>query len=168
MELLSKLGIDWKLLIAQIVNFAILVGMLTYFVYKPLLNLLDERRAKIAKAMEDAKKIEDQKKDMEVFRTEQLKKIDQEIGDFLERAKKQAEAEKVEIVTAAQKEAQQLLAKAKQSIEEERSRVLQEVQGSLTKIILKLTEKLLEREFSPTDQKRILTSLEKEIPTLAR
>ena len=53
MELLTKLGVDWKLLIAQIVNFTILVSVLTYFVYRPLLDLLDARRERIRKAVED-------------------------------------------------------------------------------------------------------------------
>src|SRR3989344_8250900 len=107
MELLTKLGIDWKLLLAQIVNFTLLVGVLTYFVYRPLLNLLDQRREKIRKAMEDAKHIENQKKEMEIFRNEQMKKIDQEVGVFLQRSKQQAEAMKVEILASARKEAEQ-------------------------------------------------------------
>lgn len=43
MELLSSLGIEWKLLIAQIVNFGILVFVLYKLVYRPLLKVLDER-----------------------------------------------------------------------------------------------------------------------------
>ena len=77
MELLSKLGIDWKLLLAQVVNFGILLGVLTVFVYRPLLDLLDARRERIAKAMEDAGRIEGQKKEMEQIRITELQKIDQ-------------------------------------------------------------------------------------------
>ncbi|PIR50188.1 F0F1 ATP synthase subunit B, partial [Candidatus Peregrinibacteria bacterium CG10_big_fil_rev_8_21_14_0_10_54_7] len=68
MELLTKLGINWQLLLAQIVNFAIVVGVLSFFLYKPLLNLIDTRRERIRKAMEDAQRIENQAKEMEELR----------------------------------------------------------------------------------------------------
>jgi F-type H+-transporting ATPase subunit b len=46
-ELLSQLGIDWHLLVSQAVNFFLLLLILWYFVYKPLLKLLHDRRARI-------------------------------------------------------------------------------------------------------------------------
>jgi len=168
MELLSKLGIDWKLLLAQVVNFGILLGVLTAFVYRPLLDLLDARRERIAKAMEDAGRIEGQKKEMEQIRIKELQKIDQEAGAFLERAKEQAEKIKADILQVASKEAEGLLAKGKQQLEGERARVMGEVQMILTKVILEMTEKILEREFSPDDEKRLMHSLAKDLPSLLR
>lgn len=168
MELLSKLGIDWKLLLAQVVNFGILLGVLTAFVYRPLLDLLDARRERIAKAMEDAGRIEGQKKEMEQIRIKELQKIDQEAGAFLERAKEQAEKMKADILQVASKEAEGLLAKGKQQLEGERARVMGEVQMILTKVILEMTEKILEREFSPDDEKRLMNTLAKDLPALLR
>ena len=55
MELLTKLGINWQLLLAQIVNFLIVLGVLGIFVYKPILNLLDARSERIRKSMDDVK-----------------------------------------------------------------------------------------------------------------
>ncbi|MFA5800107.1 MAG: hypothetical protein WC840_04070, partial [Candidatus Peribacteraceae bacterium] len=78
MELLTKLGINWQLLLAQIVNFLIVLGVLGAFVYKPILNLLDARTERIRKAMEDAKRIENQAKEMEEQRQRALRKLDQE------------------------------------------------------------------------------------------
>lgn len=46
-QLLSQLGIDWRLLIAQAVNFFLLLIILRLFVYKPLLQLLHDRRKRI-------------------------------------------------------------------------------------------------------------------------
>ena len=46
-ELFSQLGIDWKLLLAQGVNFVILLVVLTKFVYKPLMKMVEARRQKI-------------------------------------------------------------------------------------------------------------------------
>lgn len=168
MELLSKLGIDWSLLLAQIANFAILIGILTFFVYKPLLRLLDERRERIRTSMEEVDRIERQAKEMEKRREEELVKIDREVGSVLERAREQAEEMKRDILASAQKEAQELLAKGRQQLSLERARVFAEVQDTLSTAIVRMTEKILEREFSDADQKRLLESLEKHIPNLVR
>ena len=164
MELLAKLGINWSLLLAQIVNFTILVGVFSFFVYKPLLAVLDSRRERIRKAMEDAAKIENQKKEIDAYRAVEMRRIDQECGVFLEKAKKEAEHMKEEILTTARREADHMLERGRRQLDEERSRVFREVQGAVTSVIVRMTERILQREFSPEDQNRLLTSLEKELP----
>ncbi|MDD4318749.1 MAG: F0F1 ATP synthase subunit B [Candidatus Peribacteraceae bacterium] len=159
MELLAKLGINWQLLLAQIVNFGIVLGALTLLVYRPLLNLLDERRERIRKSLEDVKEIEGQKKEMELFRLEQMKKIDQEIGQMLERSKKEAEATKQQILAAAQEESARILQRGEKQLAEERTRVLGEVQATVAQVIVRATEKILQRELSATDQKKWMADL---------
>ena len=59
MELLSNLGINGKLLLAQIVNFFILLYILKRFAYKPILKVLDDRKEKIEKGLRDAENAKD-------------------------------------------------------------------------------------------------------------
>ncbi len=53
-ELLEKLGVDWKLLLAQALNFFAVLLILRFTVYKPLIKVLEERRKRIEKGMKDA------------------------------------------------------------------------------------------------------------------
>jgi F-type H+-transporting ATPase subunit b len=53
-ELISTFGINWKLLLAQGFNFAVLLVVLWKFLYQPVLKMIDERRAVIAKGVSDA------------------------------------------------------------------------------------------------------------------
>jgi F-type H+-transporting ATPase subunit b len=53
-QLFSQLGIDWRLLISQAVNFLLLLIILRILVYKPLLNLLRKRREKIEEGLAKA------------------------------------------------------------------------------------------------------------------
>ncbi|MDD5026252.1 MAG: F0F1 ATP synthase subunit B [Candidatus Peribacteraceae bacterium] len=168
MELLTKLGIQWGLLIAQIVNFLIVAGVLGFFIYKPILKLLDDRTERIRAAAEKAKKLEEQAKEMEAIRVEKLKKIDAECGKLLETAKKQAEQVQADILERASKEAALLIERGKQSVAEERDRALSELQGRIAGVIVGLSEKILAREFSSADQTRILESLKKDIPALLK
>lgn len=58
MELLSSLGVEWKLLVAQIINFGILVFVLYKLVYKPLLKVLDERAEMVKDAADKSSSID--------------------------------------------------------------------------------------------------------------
>jgi F-type H+-transporting ATPase subunit b len=165
-ELLAKLGVNWQLLIAQIVNFTIVVVVLGYFVYKPILNLLDTRAERIRKSMEDAKRIENHAKELEEIRQREMRKLDQESGAIFDRTKRQAEAMQQEMVKNAKKEVEQMLASGSKRIEEERRQMLEEVLKTVNVVVVKMTEKILAREFTSADQKRILDGLAKDLPSL--
>ena len=53
-QLFSAFGVDWHLLIAQAVNFGIVLVALWYFLYKPVLAMLAKRQEMVAKGVEDA------------------------------------------------------------------------------------------------------------------
>lgn len=168
MELLAKLGINWQLLIAQVVNFMIVLGVLGFFIYKPILNLLDSRAERIRKAMEDAKKVENQMQDLEKMRLEEMKKLDQESGAYFERVRKQADQLQEEILTNAKKEAEGILQNAMRRIDEERRLMMEDVLKTVNKVVISMTEKILDREFSPADQERITKSLVADLPKHVR
>lgn len=166
MEILSTLGINWALLLAQMVNFAIVLFVLSKFVYRPLLQVIDQRREAIRKAAEDVERIAHQKEQMERTRQEMLKKADSEAGVILEHAKTEAEAMRKDILENAQKQAAQILDRGEKQLEGERARVFGEVQEVLATTIMTMTEKILRREFTADDQKRLLQELERELPAL--
>lgn len=87
-ELFTTFGIDWRLLIIQVVNFSVLLGALSYFLYTPLMRVLEERRLLSVKGVRDA---EEAKKKLE-----------------------HAEAERSELVGAATKEAERIVAHARE------------------------------------------------------
>ena len=52
--MLTKLGIDWRLFIAQLVNFLILFAVLRIFAWKPLVTALEDRRKRVKKGIDNA------------------------------------------------------------------------------------------------------------------
>lgn len=168
MELLTKLGINWQLLVAQVVNFLIVLSVLGYFLYRPILNLLDARTERIRKAMEDAKRIENEMKELEARRAEEMKKLDRESGEYFDRVRKQAAVLQEEMLAAAKKEAEATLANALKRIDEERRLMMEEVLRTVNGVVIRMTEKLLTREFTPADQERIARSLVAELPAMLR
>ena len=168
MELLTKFGINWQLLIAQAFNFVILLGILSYFIYKPFLRLLDERRLKVKQSMDDVKRIEEERKAMEEWKREHMRKVDSEASAFLESAKAQADKLKRDMLESAQKEADAVLEKAKQQLEVEKTKMVSELKSQLGGIVVKLTEKVLEREFTDKDESRLAADIEKTLPALLK
>ncbi len=167
-QLLEKLGINWGLLLAQIVNFLIVLGVLSYFVYRPFLTLLDTRRERVRKSMEDAKRIEDRMKEFESLRAEELKKIDRESGESLDKMRRKAEELQQQMIATATKEAESIVENARKRAEEERKKMMDEVMRTVHTVVIRMTETILDREFSAADQKRILASLEESLPAMLR
>lgn len=124
---MSSVEIDWKILVGQIVNFAILFFILKALVYKPFLNLLKTRREKIEeginKSVEADKKLSkigEMKVDLERINEEEKKKVliraDEEAKKRLEEANKKAEEERSAILAKAQKDAEVLKESEKEAI----------------------------------------------------
>src|SRR3989344_1664086 len=67
--LFEAFGINWQLLLVQAFNFGVLLTVLWYFLYRPVLKMIDDRRAKIAEGVQNAgaaaKRLESAKKEGE-------------------------------------------------------------------------------------------------------
>lgn len=72
MELLGKLGIEWPLLLAQAVNFLLLVFILNKFLYKPIIKMLDERKAKAESLQIESSKMEEKRTQFDKWTEDQI------------------------------------------------------------------------------------------------
>jgi len=112
MEILGKLGIDIHLLIAQIINFVILLFILNKFVYKPILKEIEE------------KNIEDNKKQKELEEKEnQLKSQLEEARNEIIKSKKKAN----NIIKEAEILAEQIKLRTQEEIETEKRKVFSQI-----------------------------------------
>lgn len=168
MQIFSTLGIDWQMLVAQLINFAILLTVLTFLVYKPILAVIDKRRERIQKSLDDAKKLEQRLEQMEKERGERMKEIDKEAKTLLESARSQAEKTKEKLLQEAQDDAAQLVEKGHKQLETDRRKMLADIQGTVSAVSIELAQRILQREFSDKDQARILQDVQKDLPSLIR
>lgn len=105
-ELLTQLGIDWKLLISQAVNFLLLLFALRLFVYKPLLKILEERRKKIEEGLLKAQEADVRLRDVNEIAKHKIKEAEGKSMELLQAAEERTkEYEKVLIAKAKEKEA---------------------------------------------------------------
>lgn len=156
MELITKLGIDWKLLLAQIVNFLILLAILRAFAYKPVLQMLERRRKMIEKGVTDAKKSEELLHEIEQTKAKAIDQMQERSLLMKERAAKEAEIVRQSILESARMEAAGIVEKAKREIMQEKEKMMAEARRELALLAINAAEKVIDRAFSAEDQKRFM------------
>ena len=141
--LIAAFGINWHLLIIQAVNFGLLLAALTYFLYKPVLRIIDERREKVAEGVRTA---EAAQRRLEEAKTEG----DQMVGDAAKQAeglvasaRASAEEKQGAILKEAQARADSLLTEAKVRAEEEQRRAIAASEREIARAAMLAAEKIL-------------------------
>src|SRR3989344_2238981 len=133
-ELFAAFGIDWKLLIVQAINFALLLTLLTYLLYKPILRLIDERREKVADAaLADAK----------VTGEQMVGDAARESEAMVAAARSRADEKGVEIVRSAEQRAAALVKDAEARAEEAQRLALSESEKQIARAAMLAAEKIL-------------------------
>lgn len=154
--ILEQFGINGPLLLAQIVNFALLLFVLQRFLYRPLVKFLDERRTTIAKSLTRAKEVDEAYAKTTALRDEVLAQARREAEAIVKKAAADARVKAEDILEEAAVLQQRLMADARASIEAEREAAMAKLRDEIADIIVAATAKLLEREFRPDDEARLL------------
>lgn len=139
----SAFGIDWRLLIIQIVNFAVLLGALTYFLYRPMMAMLDERRKKIAEGVQAADAAQQRLADAKTESDSIIADAAHEAEGLLSASRLRAEERGKEIVSAAQARADASLKEAAAAALEEKRRALEESRREIARAAVLAAEKIL-------------------------
>jgi len=132
---LNSLGIDYRLLIAQLVNFILLFVVLYIFLYKPVLKILNERSNKVNKSLDDAEKIEKRLVTVELEIDAKLATANQQTNLLLAEAQSQAKIIETNLAQEAQIKADQMIAKAKKEITAQQQKMIAEAQTEIATLV---------------------------------
>lgn len=147
-EILHAFGIDWRLIVIQIFNFSILMGLLWYFLYTPVLKLLADREAKIKKGVEDAEHAAVVRAEAESEKSVIIKNAHTEAGAIFARATAQAEEKEMMLVAETQEKISRELHNARKNADELKAQALKESETEIAKMSLLAAEKILNTELS--------------------
>ena len=142
-------------LIAQILNFLVLVFVLAKFAYKPLLNMMEERKNKIASDLEAADKA---KADAEAVKVEYAAKLAdarQEAQAIIDNARKTAQAAHDQIMAATKAEQEQVIAAAKENIVMEQKKAMDEVRAQVISLSMIAAGKIVEKKLGSEEDKKM-------------
>ena len=163
MELLDNLGVDGPKLIAQLINFGIVLLVLWKFAYKPVLEMLENRRQKIAQSMDEAEQIKTELAETQAERDKVMAEANQRaeklIADAKEAAKQVGEAEGQRAV----KQAEEIIRKAGEATEADREKMMAELKAEIGRLVVETTAKVSGKVLTAGDQQRLIDETNKEL-----
>lgn len=156
MEILNQFGINPILLLAQIVNFLVLLLILKRFLYRPILKVLAERRQKIEESLKNAEEIEKRLLATEEERDKVLAKASNEAQRLMDETKKELEAFKEELKQSAQIQAEQIIKKGEEAARARSIQMEQEVMAKVAEVVAAGIEKVTGKVLNKKDQKDLI------------
>ena len=139
--LLSAFGIDWRLLVINMVNFGLLLLALWYFLYTPLTRMLEERRMKVAQGVADAEESAARLAEIESSKAEKLAAAGREADAVLSNARKSAIEKGREMLSESEAAAQRMIKDAEAEAKEAKARSIEESRQEVAKLIVLGIEK---------------------------
>jgi F-type H+-transporting ATPase subunit b len=155
-SLIETFHIDVKLLIAQVINFAIVFSVLYFFALKPLLKIMQKRTETIEKSLDDAKRIEENLEKTEADYNKRLSEAKKEAGNIMEKANKLSEEKKGEMIKKAKEEIGQIIESEKAKMQTEKAKTLKEIKREVAELVIDSLEKILEEKIDLKKDKELI------------
>jgi F-type H+-transporting ATPase subunit b len=162
-SVLGTLGINWKLFLAQLVNFGIVLFIFWKWVVKPLGTTLTNRTEKIEQGLRNADRMEEEKKKFDEWKTTEMKKVRNEADNILRTTTDTANHIKQDTIVEAQRQAAKVLEQAKASIESEKTQMLKEVKTEVATLVVAASEKILRAKLDPKKDHELINESVKHI-----
>jgi len=153
---MEALGINFGLLIVQIIAFAIVFLTLNAWVYKPMLDMMESRKQKIAQGLEDARVASEARANAEKEAAKVLAEAQAEAGKVVREATERAAAAGKDVKVAAEAEAVKAREAAMAEAELERNRILGDLRGQVAALAIAAANKLVGETLDEKKQRALI------------
>jgi F-type H+-transporting ATPase subunit b len=153
---MEGLGISLPTLLAQIVNFLILLALMYIFAYKPFLNMLDQRSNKIKESLDEAEKVKQQAAKAEEDFKKRLEVASKEGQEVIARAIRTGEEARQRAQQEAKQEAQILVERARADIQHERDEAITELRQEFADLTISAAEKVIEKSLDKQAHQQLI------------
>lgn len=152
--LLDHFGVDWQLLIIQIINFVLVSFILYKFAFKPVLKTMDERRKKINDGLEYSKKMQSELMQSSQQCNKLLKEASVQANDIIRDARDNAEKLNAKQIEEARRAADSIIENTRTSLAAEKDKMLVDVKSNVKSLIIDLSEKILQKNLSDDEKSK--------------
>ena len=142
-----------------VVNILVLFVLLRKFLYRPVMNVIEQRQKQIDDAIADAEGKKNDAQAVLAQAQDKLQNVDTEAAQRREAYEKQAEKEKEQLLQDAQRQADAIVAEGKAAAEAEHARRLRDANAETSALARDMCEKLLARNLTQQDDARLLDDL---------
>ncbi len=148
-------GLDWAAFIAQVLAFGTVLFVLKTYAFQPIINVLEERRRRIAEGQANAEKIKAQLAESETKYRELLDNAQAQGQKLINEARQSSDALAQRRSQEAVTEAERIIARAREATTLEHDRVLNEVKRELGRLVIETTSKVTGKVLTAEDQQRL-------------
>ena len=154
-QIARTFGVTWPHLIAQILSFSIVCALLYWLAYRPILQMLEQRRQQIADGLANAEQVRAELAKTEAMRHEVLAQAHAEAKGIVREARAAAARIEAQGVQQANASAQEILAKAHQTTEREHALMLDDLKRQVGRLVLQTTALVTGKVLTADDQRRL-------------
>jgi F-type H+-transporting ATPase subunit b len=159
----ERFGLDWPHFIAQVISFLIVAGLLVKFAYKPILNVLEERRRQIAEGLANSEKARQELANAQGKAQEVLDQANARGNQLIEEARQSAAKVLEQETQKAIATANDIIAKARQASEAELARMKTELRREVGRLVVATTAKVTGKILTSDDQQRLAEETNREL-----
>lgn len=151
-ELWQALGINWKLLLAQGVNFFVLLTVLTALIYRPLLKILEDRRKKIELGVKGGEEVQKRLEEADRLKAEKIRSGEKEALAIIASSEKSARERAGDIIAETKLKAGYILQEAEVVAAHKRLEEIDRLQKEASNLIRTAIAKAVELEPEKIDE----------------
>ncbi len=163
-ELIKNFGLDWKLFLAQAINFFIVLVVLRLTIYKPLLKFLAERKKNIEKGIEKSEEADRRLHEVGELKKNKVKEAEEEVVKIMRSAESRAKEEAQKILDAAAEKEAGIMKTAMERIEAEKLLERKKLYNEAAALVKKIIVKTVELDPQSIDDKLIEKVAQEHIP----
>lgn len=163
---MEQLGVESKLLLAQIVNFSIIIFILSKLLYKPILDILDKRKAEIQKGLELTQKMQNEHEALQVKQQKILEEARRDAKKVIDEAVKQARDKEKEILSQAHVQSQSIIDKAGEEVRQLHDKLKVDLKKEAVDLAVVMTKRVIGSVLKSDDQHRIIAQNIKDLKKL--
>ena len=156
---MTELGINLPSLVAYLINFALLLGILSLFAYKPVMRALDQRSDRIRESLEAADRAREEAATSRAAIEEQVNEARREGQRLLDQAREAADRYREEEMGRARQEAQDFLERARVDIQRERDAAVAEVRTNFGDLAITAAERVIRRSLDRQAHQELVTQV---------
>jgi F-type H+-transporting ATPase subunit b len=163
--ILGTFGLDWRLFIAQLINFAVIVFVLTKWVYRPLMKVMDERKKKIEEGVNNAELAKRKLGEAKEAESRILREARVQAQGIVAESKEKGDAEKQRRIDASKAVIDEQLIESKNKIAREAEEARRRVKKEMAELVLAAAEKTAKMALDEKGHRKAIDESIRELET---
>lgn len=141
-------GLNWKLFLGQLINFAIILFVLWKWVWGPVTKGLADRTKKIEDSLQEAEAINKDRADFDAWKEGEIATVRREAAEIITLAKQDAVALRSQTLEHTKQEQAKLVAQTEAKLAQEKEKLISEARNEISGLIIQSTEVILQEKLN--------------------